>query len=111
MESKKEIDCICGEKAHLMVKDTKLFGGRVIVRNDEMYRCRRGHTFLTPEQMKKFEKKFREQYFFHRQLIETGRSLAITMPSDFIEFYDLRKGSKVTIVPSGKKEAILRFED
>ena len=111
MESKKEINCICGEKAQLIVKDTKMFGGRIIIRNDRMYKCKRGHKFLTSEQMREFEKKFRERFFLKKKVIETGRSLAITISPDFAEFYGLKKGSKVTIAPNGKKEAILRFGD
>src|SRR3989344_8996809 len=105
---KEAIKCfICGSPAQLIVKETKLFGGRVVIKDEELYECTKcGDRFLTSEQMKKFEKKLREShYFVKRKIIRTGRSLAITIPPDFAEFYNLNKGSKVTIVKSGKKEA------
>ncbi len=110
MEKKKVETCICGSTAELCVKEKTFFGGRVVLRNYEYYRCKRGHEYLTSEQASRHDEEFRRQYFVHRQIISTGRSLAVTFPSDFVDFYNLKKGKKITIVPAGKKEALLRFD-
>lgn len=111
METEKIIKCICGGKAKLFVRETKLFDGRVVIKDDEGYKCTRcGDVFFTSKQMRKFEKQLREKYFFKRQVISTGRSLAITFPHDFVEFYNLKKGKTVEIIPQGAKEARLKFK-
>ena len=110
MAKEKVEKCICGAPASLRVKERSLFGGKVVIKDYEFYRCERGHEYLEEAQMSKHDAEFRRQYFVQRHVIKTGRSLAITMPPDFAEFYNLKKGKKVTIVPAGRKEAILRFE-
>ncbi len=107
---KKEVErCGCGAVSELKTRDESFFGGRVIIRGQEYYRCKRGHEYLTSEQMRKYENEFKNQYFVQRQVIETGHSLAITIPPDFAQFYHLKKGSKVRLINHGKKEAIIRF--
>lgn len=102
--------CIkCGKKAELRKGKFKMFGGRVVL-DEEGYQCGHcGERFYTSAQMRLIEKQLHEKYEFRRTVIETGRSLAITLPSDFVDFYNIHKGSQVTVVPDGKKDARLHF--
>ncbi len=109
MGKQKVEKCICGAVAELRTRNESFFGGKIIVKGQEYFRCKHGHEYLTSEQATRFEKQFKNQYFIQRQIIETGRSLAITLPRDFVDFYNLKKGSRFIILPHGKKEAIIRF--
>ena len=109
--SKKTIECICGGTAKLVKHRFELFDGRIVIDDDEMYKCQKcGDLFATSEQMSALEKKIRERYNIQRQVISTGRSLAITFTKDLQEFYNIKKGNNILIFPNGPKEAILRFK-
>lgn len=102
--------CIrCGNKAMLVKGKFTMFNGHVVL-DDTGYKCGKcGEKFYTSAQVRAMEKQLHEKYEIRRTVIETGRSLAITLPADFVEFYKLRKGSPVVVIPEGKKEARLVF--
>ena len=78
--------------------------------DDEFYRCEKcGEEFSTSEQVKKGEKRLKE-FFFQRQIIRTGRSLAITIPTDLTKFYNLHTGEKVKIIPESQTSVRIEFE-
>jgi len=101
----------CKSSASIVQLDTKLFGGQIILKNEDYYKCDKcGEEFATSKQVKESEKKLREKFFFKRNIITTGRSLAVTIPPDLAKFYHLQKGEKVSIVPQDATSARIVFE-
>lgn len=106
MEEKKEITChLCGGKAALKFEELELADGKVVIRESPYYSCQKcKEEFSTSEQMQKLSDTINPIFSFVRPIIHAGRSLAITFPSDLVEFSNLKKGEKIRIVPEGKKE-------
>lgn len=106
MVLKTKIKCpICDGKAILSKSSLKLFNGAITISDNKMYKCEEcGEKVATGKMIDKSMKKAGENFNFSKQIISTGRSLAITLPTDLLEFYKLRKGSKIRLVPSGKNE-------
>lgn len=105
MESK-EIKChLCGGIAVLKHEDLSLDNGKILVRGSGYYKCKKcGEEFSTSEQMHELSSRLNSKFSFSRPLINAGRSLAITIPKDIVDSYNLKKGKSIRIVPeSGKK--------
>lgn len=49
------------------------------------------------------EKELKTHFAFNRPIISTGRSLAITLPTDLVDFYKLKKGTTVRLVPEDNR--------
>lgn len=106
----KTITCpVCKGTAVLKEKETELLEGLVVLKKDPYYYCQEcREKFSTSTQVKKGLETLQKAFSFKRQVIKTGRSLAITIPTDLSEFYHLKKGSIVTLSPeSGNKVEIV----
>ena len=100
---KKEITCaFCGGKGELKFEDFPLLNGKIILKEEPHYECKKcGEKFVTGEQMRETEKRL-NTFSMKRPVISTGRSLAITFPSDLIEYYSIKKGTSVQIIPESR---------
>ena len=111
----KEDKCFsCGGKGVLKHEDLKLLDGKVIIKNSPYYECKKcGEKFSTSKQMYQLSDKIQEirneKFTFKRSVINAGRSLAITFPSDLAKFYGIKKGTKAEIIPRGKKEILIKL--
>ncbi|MBW1995466.1 MAG: YgiT-type zinc finger protein [Deltaproteobacteria bacterium] len=106
----KEIEChLCGGKAILRSEDLKLDEGRIVIKGSPYYKCEKcGEEFATSGQMQALSEQINTRFVFERPIINAGRSLAVTLPSDLVHYYNLKKGEKIKIIPESKKE--LRIE-
>ena len=101
----KEINChLCGGKAVLKFENLKLDKGKIILKDSPFYKCLKcKEEFATSEQMHELSEQINTKFVFKRPIINAGRSLAITIPKDLVEFYELKKGEKVSLIPEGKR--------
>jgi len=106
----KEIEChLCGEKAKLYFEDLKLDNGKIVIKGSPYYKCEKcGEEFATSEQMQELSEQINTKFVFERPIINAGRSLAVTLPSDLVRYYNLKKGGKIKIIPESRNE--LRIE-
>ncbi|MBI5884902.1 AbrB/MazE/SpoVT family DNA-binding domain-containing protein [archaeon] len=97
----KEISChLCGGKARLKFEELYLDEGRITIKESPYYECMKCHgAFATSEQMKELSRQINTKFVFQRQVINAGRSLAITLPADLAQFYHLKKGRKIKLIP------------
>lgn len=102
----KEMKCpVCNGAAKLVTDDTELLGGKVVLKKNEFYKCEKcGEEFATAGQVRTAEQTLRKAFFFKRNLISTGGSLAITLPTDLSKYYSLKKGKSIELVPESEKE-------
>jgi hypothetical protein len=110
----KETKCFCGEQATLKHEELKLMGGKVIIKDAPYYECTKcGDKFSTNEQMftlsEKVQQLRKEQFNFKRPVINAGRSLAITFPTDLAKYCGIKKGNIAEIIPHGKKELLIKL--
>lgn len=108
----KEVKChLCGGKAELKSEELNLDEGRITIRDSPYYRCRKcGEEFATSGQMMQLSEQLNTKFSFERPIINAGRSLAITLPSDIAHSYNLKKGKRVRIMPENRKEIRIRIE-
>ena len=108
MENK--IDCYyCKGKAILKQRDLKLFEGKIVLKQQPYYQCLKcRRDFATSEQMLETEKEL-NTFSVKRQIVETGRSLAITIPKEMAEFFELKKGSEIQLIPESKSILKIRI--
>ena len=109
-----ENECpICRSSSRLMHEDLKLLGGKVVIKNSPYYKCKKcGEEFATSEQMQELSDKIsieRQKFFFKRPIINAGRSLAITLPSDIVHKYSLKKGNIIKIIPENDTTLTLKL--
>jgi uncharacterized Zn finger protein len=99
-----EIACVfCSEKAKLNYEIIELLGGKVVLKQQPYYKCRKcGKEFVTSRQMRETEKQI-NSFSVSRQIVSTGRSLAITIPADIAKFYKLKKGKNVQLIPESQQ--------
>ena len=109
MEEK--IKChLCGGKAELKYENFKLDNGRITINDSPYYKCTKCKgEFSTSEQMHELSDLINNKFVFQRLIINAGRSLAVTIPSDLAQYYNLKKGEKIRIIPEGKKELKIMF--
>jgi len=100
----KKIEChLCKGKAVLEFEDLKLSEGKIIIKDSPYYKCLKcKEEFATSEQMHELSDQINTKFVFKRPIINAGRSLAITIPTDLAKFYGLKKGEKVSLIPEGK---------
>jgi len=97
--------CLCGGKAELKHENFELENGRITINDSPYYKCSKcKEEFSTSEQMQDLSDLINNKFVFQRSIINAGRSLAITIPSDLAQYYNLKKGEKIKIIPEGKKE-------
>ncbi|MBU0635483.1 AbrB/MazE/SpoVT family DNA-binding domain-containing protein, partial [Candidatus Micrarchaeota archaeon] len=69
------------------------------------YKCSKcKEEFSTSKQMQELSNQINTRFVFKRPIINAGRSLAITLPSDIVQYYNLKKGEKIQIIPKNQKE-------
>ncbi len=100
---KKEVRCVfCGGNAELKYEEIKLLDGKVILKEQPFYKCRKcKKEFITSQQMRETEAQL-NTFSVTRPVVSTGRSLAVTIPTDLTKFYKLKKGEKVQLIPESK---------
>ena len=100
---KEKIDCVfCSEKAELKYETVELLGGKVVLKQQPYYKCKKcGKEFVTSRQMRETEKQI-NSFSVSRPIVSTGRSLAITIPTDLAKFYKLKKGGNVQLIPESR---------
>ncbi len=106
MVFKAKVKCpFCGGEARLSKETLKFFGGVISLKDNPIYECSKcGEQFATGELVDYSLKEARKQFKLKRKIISTGGSLAITLPSDLSEFYRLKKGQSIQIIPESEKE-------
>ncbi|MBU0635558.1 AbrB/MazE/SpoVT family DNA-binding domain-containing protein [Candidatus Micrarchaeota archaeon] len=102
----KEIKChLCNGKAKLKFEELKLDNGRITIKESPYYKCSKcKEEFATSGQMQELSNQINTKFVFKRPIINAGRSLAITLPSDIVQYYKLKKGEKIQIIPKNQKE-------
>lgn len=107
----KEVKCVfCEGRAVLRFEELKLLGGKVVLNKAPYFHCNAcKREFVNKEQMLATEKELKQKFGFNREVISTGRSLAITLPSDLTEFYHLKPGEKIQIIPESPSEFTVRI--
>ncbi|MFH1588771.1 MAG: hypothetical protein ABIA76_05535 [Candidatus Diapherotrites archaeon] len=108
----KEIKChLCNGKAILKFEELKLDEGKIIIKDSPFYECIKcKEKFSTSEQMQELSNQINSKFVFKRPIINAGRSLAITLPSDLVNYYDLKKGEKIKLIPENRKEIRIAVE-
>ncbi|MDO8647930.1 MAG: AbrB/MazE/SpoVT family DNA-binding domain-containing protein [Candidatus Diapherotrites archaeon] len=101
----KEIKChLCGGNSILKFEELALNEGKLIIKDSPYYKCLKcGESFSTSEQMQELSEQINTKFSFKRPIINAGRSLAITLPSDIVQAYKLKKGEKICIIPENNK--------
>jgi hypothetical protein len=101
--AKKEVKCIfCNGKIELCYEDLFLLDDKVALKKEPYYKCSNcKREYVSSTQMKETEKKL-QPYYATRPVIATGRSLAITLPTDIAKFCSIKKGTQVQIIPESK---------
>ena len=109
---KKTIDChFCSGKTELKFEELSLNNGRIIVKDSPYYKCKKcGEEFSTSEQMQELSNELNSKFSFMRPVITAGRSLAITLPKDLIEYCKIKKGRLIKLVPETRNKIELIIE-
>jgi len=103
----KEIKCIfCKGKTELHYEDLGLLDGKITLKGEPYYKCKK--EYVTSSQMRGTETKI-NSFYITRPVIATGRSLAITLPPDISNFYSIKKGTQIQIIPESKTTLRLRL--
>lgn len=102
----KEIKChLCGGTAVLKLEELKLDDGKIIIKDSPYYQCQKcKESFSTSEQMNALDEQIHTHFSFKRAIINAGRSKAVTFPPDFADYYGLKKGRKIEMIPQSQKE-------
>jgi len=108
----KEIKChLCKGRALLHFEELSLDNGKIIIKNSPYYKCGNcREEFATSEQMQELSEEINKKFSFLRPIINAGRSLAITLPKDLINYYRLKKGKSIRIVPESRNRMQLILE-
>lgn len=106
-----EITChLCSGKASLKFEELKLDGGKITIKDSPYYQCAKcKESFSTAEQMVELDSQIHRSFSFKRTIINSGRSKAVTFAPDFADYYDLKKGSKIELIPETTKEFKVRI--
>jgi len=100
---KEKIKCtFCSGETELKHETIELLNGKILLKQQPYHKCKKcGEEFVTSEQMRETEKQI-NVFSISRPIVSTGRSLAITIPTDLAKFYKLKKGEKVQLIPESK---------
>jgi len=103
MAEKEKVKCIfCKGEAKLHYEDLNLLDGKMTLKGEPYYKCTVcKKEYVTSNQMKGTEEKI-NSFYITRPVIATGRSLAITLPPDISNFYSIKKGTRIQIIPESK---------
>ncbi len=105
MEKEKTKCHLCGGKAVLKFEELKLDEGKITIKDSPYYECQKcKEKFATSEQMKELDGQIHRNFSFKRSVINAGRSKAVTFPSDFADYYNLKKGRKIEMIPENQKQ-------
>ncbi|MCX6800811.1 MAG: YgiT-type zinc finger protein [Candidatus Diapherotrites archaeon] len=106
MAFKTKIKCpICGGNAILSKAGMETMNGLIRIKDNPVYECQKcKETVASGEMVDRALEKARHQFNFERQIISTGGSLAITLPTDVSKYYRLSKGKTIQIIPQAKNE-------
>ena len=106
----KEMKCVfCNGKTELKHETIKLLDGKVILKQQPYFKCKKcKKEFVTSKQMRETEKQL-NVFSVERPIVSTGRSLAITIPTDIAKFYKLKKGEKIQMIPESKQILKIRI--
>lgn len=106
-----EITChLCNGKASLKFEELKLDGGKITIKDSPYFQCANcKESFSTSEQMQALDKRIHGAFSFKRTVIHAGRSKAVTFAPDFADYYGLKKGSKIELIPETTKEFKVRI--
>lgn len=106
MALKAKVKCpLCEGEAVLSKRNLKLFNGVLTLKDNPIYECKKcREKFATGKMVDETLKRAKREFSFNRQVISTGGSLAITLPSDLSEYCNLEKGEKVKLIPKSRKE-------
>lgn len=101
--AEEKIKCVfCNGETELDFETVELLGGKVVLKQQPFYKCKKcKKNFVTSQQMKETEKQL-NSFYVTRPIVSTGGSLAVTIPPDLAKFYNLKKGEKVQLVPESK---------
>lgn len=104
MAFKTKVKCpICEGDARLSKTSLKMFGGLIMLKDNPIYECMKcKERFATGKMVDSTVEKARKEFSFARKLISTGGSLAITIPPDLAQFYKLKKGESIELIPAGE---------
>lgn len=105
MVLKTKIGCpACSGTAALSKTSLRLFNGMIELKQNPIYECGKcGEKFATGGIIDDALDMAKKEFGFARQIVSTGGSLAITIPADLAEFYRLKKGEKIKLVPESRK--------
>ena len=100
---KERVKCVfCDGTSELHYEEIKLLDGKVVLKEQPYYKCKKcKKEFVTGKHMKETESQL-NVFSVTRPIVSTGRSLAITVPTDIAKFYKLKKGEKVTLIPENR---------
>ncbi len=105
MVFKTKIKCpVCEGAAKLSKTSIEVFDKAITLKDNPIYKCSQcGETSATSNIVDKTLKEAKKQFGFCRQIVSTGGSLAIILPTDLAKFYKLKKGEKNRISASRRK--------
>ncbi len=111
MVFKTKIKCpVCSGNAVLSKENLELFDGLITLKNNPIYKCSNcNESFASGKIVDKTLTKARKEFNFSRQIVSTGGSLAITLPSDLTKFYKLKKGEKIKLIPEGERSLMVKL--
>jgi YgiT-type zinc finger domain-containing protein len=106
MVFKAKVKCpACKGDAALSKASLEIMNGLIRIKDNPIYKCKKcGEEFATGEMLDRALEKAKQQFNFERQIISTGGSLAITLPTDVSKYYRLSKGKTIQIIPQAKNE-------
>lgn len=101
---KEGMKCVfCEGKTTIGCENIELLDGKIVLKQQPYYKCLKcKKEFVSSEQMKETEKQI-NSFCVSRPIVSTGRSLAITIPTDLAKFYNLKKGEKVQLIPENRQ--------
>jgi len=108
----KEITChLCNGKALLQFEELELDDGEITIKDSPFYKCSKcKEEFSTSKQMHELSEQINTKFVFSRPIINAGRSLAITIPADIVQYYKLKKGEKIKLIPESRNEIKLKIK-
>jgi len=102
------------EMKKVVLSNYEFFEGYPL-KNVSAFKCLNcGKLFFTEEQvaiMNKRTAELRQSFFgFERTVTKSGRSLAITIPSELVDHLKIRKGEKIKVIPLAKDGFVIKVK-
>lgn len=108
-----KMKCACGHRLKEIKTEMELLDGDVIIKNTPAYYCSKcNEELLTSEQVEKARGRLKElvpieAFKLRKRVIKVGNVLAIPIPKDIAEFFNVSKGSEFEFILKSRKRAIL----